>query len=80
MHKVEYVLVALSKTIARATSDFVSKFEQTSKLVLLWEDKPSVVASDANAPRRRVDKIIQLMDDGLWFRVQCLVFRVPSGG
>ena len=23
MHKVEYVLVALSKTIARATSDFV---------------------------------------------------------
>ena len=26
MHKVEYVLVALSKTIASATSDFVFKF------------------------------------------------------
>ena len=30
MHKVEYVLAALSKTIARATSDFVSKFESKS--------------------------------------------------
>ena len=26
MHKVEYVLVALSQTIARATSDFAYKF------------------------------------------------------